>query len=61
MLSYLLATLTIAGVYALLALGLNVIWGMAAIIASSCQRVMMEPQKLERSSGRMVIAAMLLE
>lgn len=32
MLSYLLATLTFAGVYALLALGLNVIWGMAGMI-----------------------------
>ncbi len=32
MLSYLLATLTFAGIYALLALGLNVIWGMAGMI-----------------------------
>lgn len=32
MLSYLLATLTFAGLYALLALGLNVIWGMAGMI-----------------------------
>jgi branched-chain amino acid transport system permease protein len=32
MLSYLLATLTLAGIYALLALGLNVIWGMAGMI-----------------------------
>ncbi|WP_308916615.1 branched-chain amino acid ABC transporter permease [Jannaschia sp. LMIT008] len=30
--SYLLATLTFAGIYALLALGLNVIWGMAGMI-----------------------------
>ena len=32
MLSYLLATLTFAGIYALLALGLNVIWGMAGMV-----------------------------
>ncbi|MEM0906568.1 MAG: branched-chain amino acid ABC transporter permease [Pseudomonadota bacterium] len=32
MLSYLLATLTFAGIYAMLALGLNVIWGMAGMI-----------------------------
>ena len=32
MLSYLLATLTFAGLYALLALGLNVIWGMAGMV-----------------------------
>jgi len=32
MLSYVLATLTFAGLYALLALGLNVIWGMAGMI-----------------------------
>ena len=32
MTSYLLATLTFAGIYAMLALGLNVIWGMAGMI-----------------------------
>ena len=32
MLSYLLATLTFAGIYAMLALGLNVIWGMTGMI-----------------------------
>lgn len=32
MLSYLLATLCFAGIYAMLALGLNVIWGMAGMI-----------------------------
>jgi len=32
MLSYFLANLTFAGIYALLALGLNVIWGMAGMI-----------------------------
>ncbi|MEO1103054.1 MAG: branched-chain amino acid ABC transporter permease [Pseudomonadota bacterium] len=32
MASYLLATLTFAGIYAMLALGLNVIWGMAGMI-----------------------------
>ncbi|ORE93395.1 inner-membrane translocator [Stappia sp. 22II-S9-Z10] len=32
MLSYLLATVTFAGIYAMLALGLNVIWGMTGMI-----------------------------
>lgn len=32
MLTYLLATLCFAGIYAMLALGLNVIWGMAGMI-----------------------------